>query len=154
MNTKTIALWGVSNSGKTKTLTTLFDMLEREEIETILKCKKGDSEDFYAVIKYKGKVIGFTTHGDNRAVLIEPFEVFSNYSCNIVICASRIRHTEKGSVSFIEETFGKDNILWFRQPNFALPNGYKDTPYYKQQFIRINSIVAESLLNEVNKNTE
>ena len=111
---KLIALWGKENSGKTKTLTLLINKLQNLFGATTIKNGKcSNSLDEWVILQYHNKRIGIITAGDDETMLKKCFDFIDNYgTCDIYVCASRVKRGKKSSVSYLETRFGNNDIMW------------------------------------------
>lgn len=141
-----ISLWSKENTGKTTTLTLLYNTLAQDtSFLNIIKISEGIC-DFYAIFIYKGKKVGLTTYGDNKKCLKNSFDAFIENNCDIVICAGRRRRTEAGSIKFIEE-LSKD-ITWIEQPDISDLKSFNIRKFNKNIKL-INNLMVNFLLKKL-----
>jgi hypothetical protein len=88
---KIIALRGKGNSGKTKTIRTLHELLIEKGFEVLTTdiVPIDIRGDFRAVFKYQGKLIGVTSSGDTFDLVIQNLTFLVSFECDVCICACR-----------------------------------------------------------------
>ncbi len=116
---KVIALIGESNSGKTTTLTMVYELLVSEKWdEDHGKRKELNNGDFLTVLEKDNVKIGLVTQGDYAKTVEESLPVWKylekldNYGCSIAVCActtgpskNRIKtHIDKYNPHYITKT--------------------------------------------------
>ncbi len=93
---KILTLYGVGSCGKTTTITKFYKKICAEGGKTI--CKKEAQKDSWWIVRYKDKIIGVTTRGDDGYTLKKDFENFAD--CDLCVCASR---TKGSSIDFLKQ---------------------------------------------------
>ncbi len=98
MNT-IIAIRGVGNTGKTKTIKYVYDLVKSKYPEA-----KIESEicrlDIRVIFTVNGVKIGIESQGDPSSRLFESIPLFVKSQCNIILCATR---TKGKTVQLIKE---------------------------------------------------
>lgn len=87
---KVILLSGPSNSGKTTTLTLVYDELIRLGA-TVIRPKSplgGDPADFECVVSYAGKVVAIFTMGDFAIEVVHAMSYYEGMGCDALIVAN------------------------------------------------------------------
>jgi len=89
--TKTIfAIKGISNTGKTSTIKTVYELLKEKyptaTINTIHNCS-----DINIIITIDEISIGIESQGDPNSRLENSLKIFIEHKCKIIICATRTR---------------------------------------------------------------
>ena len=122
-NSKLMALWAKSNSGKTKTIAILIDLLILNGGK-ILYYKEFDCDNRLCIINFNDKTIGITTHGDTRALLEKDFKELDekNIEIDIYICAS---HIKGQTVDYLRSAFKAENICWLEKSRLSCETGGK-----------------------------
>jgi len=83
-----LSLQGIGGSGKTTTITKLWEKLKRLRFISIYPNFK-KNYDFLDILKYKKIIVGVTTQGDNYSIIKQKLKIMKKYNCNIMICACR-----------------------------------------------------------------
>lgn len=96
---KVITLKGAHNTGKTETMTELYELLKADSDNyTMVEDKYSifgkniqsppRGRDFFAILENKSDCkIGISSYGDNYDIIIKSLEEFSKKGCNIVLIA-------------------------------------------------------------------
>lgn len=105
---RTIVLQGRANSGKTKTLNMLIDMIEFDESPDI---KQVNASERWVVGKSKGINLAITTQGDWEEQLREWIEYVDSITkkIDIYICPCRTRGS---SFDFVYNYFKPQNVIF------------------------------------------
>src|SRR5262245_4644948 len=115
-----IALWGISNVGKTTTIRQVYDRLKQQGTDVdpgdpVRKEVKG------AILEIDGVKIGFISQGDLEEILLEYLEPLIEAGCTIIICAT---HTRGRTVEVVKrlasEADPRYEIVWIdkiREPD-------------------------------------
>ena len=138
------ALQEKSNKGKTKTLILLIEELNKKGVNKEF-CQKTGPEDYCAKFNYRGKKIGITTHGDDRSVLENDFNLLGN-DCDIYVCAVR---TKGETVEFVEEKSKGDTLVFFGKATYAVPKSSELQDKLKSKQENINQCQAHLILCEI-----
>lgn len=109
---KIIALQGDAGTGKTSTITILYNLLKNANYSDV-KPRARKSHDFFAIVKKGGKTVGISTYGDNTQKIRGSIQCFTlpQYSCDIIVCAChntgatvRALNTPGYSIDFVPKT--------------------------------------------------
>lgn len=138
------ALQGKANKGKTRTLIFLIKELCNKQINKLF-CQKTGPEDYCAKFKHKGKKIGITTHGDDRSVLENDFNLLGD-DCDIYVCAVR---TKGETVEFVEEKSKGDTLVFFGKATYDVPNSSEPQDKLESKQKKINEYQAQLILCEI-----
>jgi len=82
-----LALQGDRDSGKTATITKLFELIKKNGYTVIQDKKRKNSHDFFVIVQKKGKKIGLCTCGDVKWVILSRIEIFIRVNCEVIVCA-------------------------------------------------------------------
>lgn len=101
-----IALWGIGDSGKTTTISLVYDHF-RQQGATVIhggdytrRRQKGAREIKGAVLEIDGVLVGFASPGDRPDILLPLLEALVERGCIIIVCAT---HTRGGTVKVVGE---------------------------------------------------
>lgn len=86
---KIIALYGISNSGKTSTLKKIYELIRYFCKEEIIQ--EINKEIFCILTTINGIKIGIVSQGDPSTGIDKKIEKFIEKGCSIIICATRTR---------------------------------------------------------------
>lgn len=112
-----LALWGISNVGKTTTIRMVYEEL-RAEADTIcitpgLLARK---EVKAAILEIDGVLVGFASQGDFAEILRERLEPLIEAGCSVILCAT---HTRGGTVDIVTELAESSDppykLVWIRK---------------------------------------
>lgn len=88
---KIIALFGLSNTGKTTTIKLVYNMvLQQGGMTTQKKPLGGDPNDFLDIVLWKNIKIVFFSMGDNSTALANAIYNYREQNCDLMICSLSI----------------------------------------------------------------
>lgn len=102
-----LVLYGKSNTGKTKTLKRLIELI-KDNGYTPIKPEEERDADKIVVFDIKGRKVGITSRGDAVDLLADDFAWMGD--CDLYVCAS---HSRGNTVEFLEKKFSR--IIWQRR---------------------------------------
>ncbi len=100
------ALWGIGDSGKTTTISLVYNLFRQQGAtviyggDTTRHREKGAREIRGAVLQIDGVLVGFATPGDRPDILLPLLEALIERGCIIIVCAT---HTRGGTVEVVRE---------------------------------------------------
>ncbi|MBA4190805.1 MAG: hypothetical protein C0467_22695 [Planctomycetaceae bacterium] len=110
-----IALWGISNLGKTTTIRRVYDTLRREG-RVIDPGRPSRKEVKAAVLEIDGVKVGFASPGDIAEILEENLEPLIAAGCVVIVCAT---HTKGGTVDMVRQLASQANpaykLVWIEK---------------------------------------
>ena len=110
---KTICLYGISNSGKTKTLGLLAKTIDKHKnSKSIFGKTPVDEEDFIVGFEFKGLKIGIGSDGDSPHIVKRNLEKLISNNCEIIIISAR---SKGGTHRVIYNVCKNHELLWLRQ---------------------------------------
>ena len=145
---KIYALYEKDNTGKTTVIKSVCSKLKSKHRVLF---SKNIEDDVCFVFEINGKIVGVTSYGDNKAVLLKPFHIFEDYKCEIVVAATRIRRTASGSVKYIE-IFAKEHsaeVIWIKKVYVDVQKEVEHK--YKEEIDSINKKTVEQLFDLIEK---
>jgi len=101
-----IALWGIGDSGKTTTISLVYNHFRQQGATVIYggdytrRRQKGAGEIKGAVLEIDGVLVGFASPGDRPDILLPLLEAPVERGCIIIVCAT---HTRGGTVKVVRE---------------------------------------------------
>ena len=104
MKNKVIALRGIANQGKSRSIKEAYDLLKKSYVvdSTIHEISGADLR----VVLIIGDVkIGIESQGDPNSRLTNSLILFSNLGCQIIICATRTRGSTVNAVQALKSTY-------------------------------------------------
>jgi hypothetical protein len=123
MNT-IIALKGRSNSGKSRTIRLLHNLLLLQNdyrlVHSTLRDERDERRDFNSTFSKEDKLIGLTSWGDTYDLVHSHLQELLNENCNVCVCACRtydrvppgtnaaIREFQNYQAQFIEKTIDRN----------------------------------------------
>ncbi|MGB5687112.1 MAG: hypothetical protein WBM35_14990 [Candidatus Electrothrix sp.] len=137
---KVIALWGISDTGKSDTLRKVHKVfLNIENLKTIdeYRITGTDSSDLREVMIINEILVGIETQGDPGYRLEESLKLFESIGCGVIICATRSRGATRAAVHSLEPKY---QLSWRGQSHVSLKE-YRDEN---------NSSMAKLIVNEAN----
>lgn len=115
-STKTVAIWGAANRGKTSTIVKIYEKISKSKNFTLLYHQKLAGVDFICIAKFFDKFIAFNSAGDSEHEVKKGIDEInkiakSNSIANIdcFICAVRT----KGSSVNVLENLITNNLFYF-----------------------------------------
>ena len=84
-----ICLQGRSSSGKTTTISMLYNQLLKNGFTIVEGGPVRPGANFSAILKRKGVLLGITSYGDMAEQIRSRLSGFQNANCNLAICACR-----------------------------------------------------------------
>ena len=103
------ALFGIGDSGKTTTISLVYNHFRQQGAKVIYggdptrHRQKGAREIKGAVLEIDGVLVGFASPGDRPDILLPLLEALIERGCIIILCAT---HTRGGTVEVVRE-FGR-----------------------------------------------
>lgn len=85
-----LCLYGGASVGKSETLTELGHALLRNVRYFYEQKGQHGSRDRRMVLKYRGRIIGIGTYGDNKEAIDRNFKFFEDQYCDIGVTAARV----------------------------------------------------------------
>lgn len=115
--TKTVAIWGAGNRGKTSIIIKIYHkLLNLQDCTLIYKSEKPNQMDFICIFRYGEKHIAFNSAGDNNWEVEDGINSINkeaknrNINIDYYICATRTRGE---SVSSLENIINSKNLFYF-----------------------------------------
>ena len=111
---KYLILKGAYNTGKTSTINDCWNSLVAQGASTITR-QQDTKDDFYGMLEYQKKMIGFFSWGDDDHCYTEPIGNIDRREeweslrkkCQIIICATR---TSGCALDYLIEYFKRNNL--------------------------------------------
>lgn len=144
-----IALVGVSNCGKSRTLRLVYDSLEKNKTKTEKKFDKRWANERRGVFKYNGKIVGITTRGDTEEILEEDFKWMGE--CDIYVCAC---HPKGKTIKYIKNKINrnwKDLFLIAKASLYDYTNIEKSYFYHPNICDRMNNEQSIEIMQLIKK---
>ena len=117
LTTKTVAIWGAGNRGKTSIITKIYHkFLNLQNCVLIYKSEKLNKIDFICIFRYGGKHIAFNSAGDNNWEVEDGINNINkeaknrNIDIDYYICATRTRGE---SINALENIVSSENLFYF-----------------------------------------
>lgn len=131
-----IALWGISNTGKTTTIRRVYDTL-RMEGRVIDPGRPTRKEVRAAILEIDGVKVGFASPGDIAEILEENLEPLITAGCVVIVCAT---HTRGGTVETVRQFATQANpaykLVWIKKE-------YRQTDHDNWNQQKAGEIIAE-----------
>ena len=106
MQRTVFALFGIGDSGKTTTISLVYNHFRQRGATVIYggdyarRRQKGATEIKGAVLEIDGVLVGFASPGDRPDILLPLLEALIERGCIIIVCAT---HTRGGTVEVVRE---------------------------------------------------
>jgi predicted kinase len=113
MQRKIIALWGISNAGKTTTIRRVYEQL-RQEGTIIDFGRRARTEVKGAILEIDGVKIGFASQGDLGKILLKYLEPLVEAGCTVIVCATHKRGKTVEAVEKLADESGFE-IVWIEK---------------------------------------
>lgn len=142
---KIIALYGVSNSGKTTTIKKVYELIRYFCIEEMVQ--EINKEIFCILTTINGTKIGIVSQGDPSTGMDKKIEKFIEKNCSIIICATRT----KGETVEVVQSYNKleYEVEWVEAVSLT---GYEKTKkdLYNHLYKPLIQARVEDIMDRIN----